>query len=109
MTSIEKTVPDALVTQDGEGFSEETADRQFEQTPEEDEARLPEGYERDIAQQASPLLFSPPPGGLPPPVLLHRELERIEMEQKGWMEHENPPRQYSARPRRQRPTKGPDR
>lgn len=105
MTSIDKTVPDAPVTQEDKGFSEETAYRQLEQTPEEGEDRSPEGDEHDIAQQASPLLFSPPPGGLPPLSVLRRELERIEMEQKGWMEYEDPPYQYSAHPRRQRPTK----
>ena len=106
MASIDKTAPDAPTAREDEGFSEKAADCQFEQTLKEAEARLPEGDEHDIAQPASPLLFSPPPRGLPPPAVLRRELERIEMEQKGWMDYEDAPHQYSARPRRQRPTKG---
>ncbi len=62
-----------------------------------------------VARQASSFLFPPPPGNLPPPAVLHRELERIELEEKGWMEDEDTPRQYSARPRRQRPAQGADR
>lgn len=59
-----------------------------------------------VAQQASSFLFSSPPGKLPPPAVLRRELEHLELEEKGWMEYEDSPRQYSARPRRQRPAQG---
>lgn len=62
-----------------------------------------------VARQASSFLFPSPPGNLPPPAVLRRELERIELEEKGWMEDEDTPRQYSARPRCQRPAQGADR
>lgn len=62
-----------------------------------------------VAQQASSLLFPPPPGNLPPPAALRRELERIELEEKGWAEDEDAPHQFSARPRRQRPAQGTER
>ena len=62
-----------------------------------------------VAQQASSLLFPPPPGNLPPPAALRRELERIELEEKGWAEYEDAPHQFSARPRRQRPAQGTER
>lgn len=59
-----------------------------------------------VAQQASSLLFPPPPGNLPPPAALRRELERIELDEKGWVEYEDAPHQFSARLRRQRPGQG---
>lgn len=59
-----------------------------------------------VAQQASSFLFPSPPGHLPPPAVLRRELEHLELEEKGWIEYEDSPRQYSARPRRQRPAQG---
>lgn len=62
-----------------------------------------------VARQASSFLFPSPPINLPPPAVLRRELERIELEEKGWMEDEDTPRQYSARPRRQRPAQGAER
>lgn len=59
-----------------------------------------------VAQQASFLLFPMPPGNLPLPAALRRELERIELDEKGWVEYEDAPHQFSARPRRQRPGQG---
>ena len=57
-----------------------------------------------VSQQASHILFPPPPGSLPSPDELRKELERIDLEEQGWMEeHGEVPRRYSARPRRQRP------
>lgn len=56
-----------------------------------------------VSQQASHLLFPPPPSSLPSPDELRKELELIDLEEQGWMEPGESPRQYSARPRRQRP------
>lgn len=57
-----------------------------------------------VSQQASHILFPPPPGSLPSPDELRKELERIDLEEQGWMEeHGEVPHRYSARPRRQRP------
>lgn len=58
-----------------------------------------------VSQQASHILFPPPPSFLPSPDELRKELERIDLEEQGWMEYEEDPRQYSARPRRQRPAR----
>ncbi len=57
-----------------------------------------------VSQQASHILFSPPPGSLPSPDELRKELERLDLEEQGWVEeYGEVPRRYSARPRRQRP------
>lgn len=56
-----------------------------------------------VSQQASHILFPPPPRSLPSPDELRKELELIDLEEQLWMEPRESPRQYSARPRRQRP------
>ena len=56
-----------------------------------------------VSQQASHFLFPPPPSSLPSPDELRKELELIDLEEQTWMEPGESPRQYSARPRRQRP------